>query len=261
MYYTIYQTTNLINGHLYIGKHKTKNPLKDRYIGSGTELKKAIQEFGKENFSCEILFYAFKEEDAFLFEKELVDTEFVRRLDTYNLRVGGHGGYTMTEVNRINMSIRMTGEGNPNFGKAVTEERKKKQSIAMSGRVLTEEHKENISKSLETTHPNLGKPHSEEVKLKIRLSNLGKPRSEETKRNISEGHKGLKQTKETIEKRVKYHIGSKRSDEAKLKMSEAKMRAPIEKCPHCDKEGKRMGGMLVHHFDNCKHKDQTISVN
>lgn len=36
-YYTIYKTTNLINGKIYIGKHQTKDPY-DSYLGSGKRL-------------------------------------------------------------------------------------------------------------------------------------------------------------------------------------------------------------------------------
>ena len=51
--YYIYLTTNLINGMKYIGQHYGK--LDDSYIGSGNDFKKAVSEFGKENFKKEIL--------------------------------------------------------------------------------------------------------------------------------------------------------------------------------------------------------------
>ena len=40
MYY-IYRTTNLINGKTYIGQHKSKDIMNDKYVGSGCLIKKA----------------------------------------------------------------------------------------------------------------------------------------------------------------------------------------------------------------------------
>jgi len=91
-YFTIYQTTNKLNGKIYIGMHKTKN-LNDNYIGSGKILWYAINKYGIENFEKEILFVFNNEQEMKDKEKELVTEEFCLREDTYNLCIGGHGGF------------------------------------------------------------------------------------------------------------------------------------------------------------------------
>lgn len=55
MYGYIYLTTNLINGKKYIGRRTSKKFLGEQYLGSGTHIKNAIQKYGKENFSVELL--------------------------------------------------------------------------------------------------------------------------------------------------------------------------------------------------------------
>ena len=51
--YYIYLTTNKTNGKKYIGQHYGE--LDDSYFGSGVIIAKAIKEYGKENFTKEIL--------------------------------------------------------------------------------------------------------------------------------------------------------------------------------------------------------------
>lgn len=92
IYYTIYQTTNLINGKIYIGKHQTTN-LDDGYLGSGTRFNHALKKYGKENFKKEILFIFDNVKEMNEKESELVNESFVRRPDTYNITLGGNGSW------------------------------------------------------------------------------------------------------------------------------------------------------------------------
>lgn len=89
-FHIVYKTTNLINGKIYIGFHSTNN-INDGYIGSGKALKWAINKYGKENFSREILYYCADREAARLLESTIVDKKFLARNDTYNLVEGGTG--------------------------------------------------------------------------------------------------------------------------------------------------------------------------
>jgi len=88
LFYTIYKTTNKINGKYYIGKHKTSD-LNDGYMGSGKLLRRAITKYGIENFTKEILHVFDNEKEMNDKEKELV----VICEDSYNLCPGGHGGF------------------------------------------------------------------------------------------------------------------------------------------------------------------------
>jgi hypothetical protein len=90
LFYTIYKTTNIINGKHYIGKHQTKD-LDDGYFGSGKLLKRAIKKYGIDNFVKQILRVCTTEKEMDLIEKILVvpDPEI-----SYNLCNGGQGGWS-----------------------------------------------------------------------------------------------------------------------------------------------------------------------
>lgn len=97
-----YQTKNLINDKLYVGAHTTDN-IKDGYIGCGitrsnanynsnncrTPFQKAVKKYGYNNFSVQILDYFDTPEQAFEDEAFIVDEDWVKRTDTYNLVLGG----------------------------------------------------------------------------------------------------------------------------------------------------------------------------
>lgn len=90
MYGYTYLITNLINGHQYVGQHKYDKPeLDPYYFGSGELLKKKIKQYGKENFSIELLELCDNED-------ELNDAE-IRGIAEYKTFVDwGYGGYNLT---------------------------------------------------------------------------------------------------------------------------------------------------------------------
>lgn len=95
MFGYVYITTNLINGNVYIGKHKS-SCYDENYIGSGTILNKAIKKYGKNNFSCKILCEASSLEDLNM--KEIYFIALYKKLyknKCYNIASGGDGGYTL----------------------------------------------------------------------------------------------------------------------------------------------------------------------
>ena len=102
MKYTIYKITNKINNKVYIGKHQTDD-LNDGYMGSGKILRRARSKHGLENFVKEILYVFDTEEEMNAKEKELVTEEFCLREDTYNLCVGGQGGFSYLNRNGLNI--------------------------------------------------------------------------------------------------------------------------------------------------------------
>jgi group I intron endonuclease len=168
MKYTIYKITNKIDNKIYIGKHQTNN-LDDGYMGSGKILRRAQDKHGLKNFVKDILHVFDTEEEMNTKERELVTEEFCLREDTYNLCVGGQGGFSHINRNGLNVYGKngQSGYGLENLkdwtGIPVTDETKKKISAALIGK---------------QTWWN-GKTHSEETKQKMRKSkNVGKDNSQ-----------------------------------------------------------------------------------
>ena len=102
MFYTIYKITNLLNDKIYIGKHQTDN-LNDGYMGSGKYLKHSIKKYGIENFKKEIIFVFDNENDMNAKEAEIVTEDFCANNNTYNICVGGKGGFSYVNKNSLNV--------------------------------------------------------------------------------------------------------------------------------------------------------------
>lgn len=84
----LYKIINKSNGKIYIGIHSTEN-VNDGYMGSGSLISKAIEKYGKDNFTKIILKYCDSRDLLVELEKKVVNKKFVDRKDTYNLTVGG----------------------------------------------------------------------------------------------------------------------------------------------------------------------------
>ena len=129
-YHLIYMIVNKINNKIYIGKHSTKNP-HDSYMGSGKAINRSIKKYGLENFEKTILYCFDSEDEAYLKESEIVDENFVKRSDTYNMKCGGKG---------FN-SVDVKGKNNPMFNKSpvnkgisMSKQQKLKISNALKGK-------------------------------------------------------------------------------------------------------------------------------
>lgn len=92
MFFYVYKTINKLNGKHYIGAHKTSN-LDDGYLGSGKLLKAAIRKYGVENFEKEILSFFKDQHEMYAYEAKLVDDKHLVSGRTYNLKLGGSGGF------------------------------------------------------------------------------------------------------------------------------------------------------------------------
>ena len=107
MKYIVYQTVNKVNNKIYVGVHGTETPDEfDGYIGNGisiyrpatylnpkTPFQYAVKKYGVKAFIRTTLKIFDEEEDAYKMEAEIVNEDFLKREDVYNLALGGRLNY------------------------------------------------------------------------------------------------------------------------------------------------------------------------
>jgi hypothetical protein len=154
----IYLTTNLITGKRYIGKDKNNNP---KYLGSGTNLKKAILKYGKNSFKKIILEYCF--DPKHMAERE----EFW--LQRYNVKDNSN---FYNKTNKAFGNSGHTKESKHNIAKGLLKRKWKKEWGIKSGEKRT------------------GKKRNQYVNG-LDHGNYNKPKSKTHKNNMSKSHKGI----------------------------------------------------------------------
>lgn len=179
IYYTVYRITNKINGKIYIGTHKTRN-LDDGYMGSGTYLKLALKQYGLENFKKEILFTFKTPEEMYAKEMEIVNKDFLVTEHTYNLVVGGSGGFCILKEDSV-----FNYKSIPEFAKICSQKglegRQKRLKELRNDSEWCKKVSTSISDGLRSYYKNGGKG-----------AFLGKTHTEATKKKISESVKGTR---------------------------------------------------------------------
>ena len=168
----VYAIVNKVNGRVYVGS--TTRSLKRRWIEHRRDLRYARHpnrylqfswnKHGEEAFLFVILVRTRGVDEAIKLEQEWLDF----------FRFGGEV-YNFGKVAKCPMQ-----------GLAVSDETKRKLSLANKGRVFSEEHKRRISQAKTGT---VRAPLSEERKQQLSRLNKGKQLSEEHKRKIAESVK------------------------------------------------------------------------
>jgi len=197
MLYTIYKITNTINHKYYIGMHKTKK-LDDGYMGSGKLIRRAIEKYGVDNFTKEILYIFDNEDDMRNKEKELV----ILGEMCYNLCDGGLGGFGY--LNRQTDKSKWTKKGRASAD-AVIKEKYGVDNPSQIQHVRTQNSirtKLNHAQGKMKAPPSwLGKTHTEETKQKMsKPKNQGSKNSQFGTSWITDGKENKKIKKEHLDK-------------------------------------------------------------
>lgn len=183
----IYITTNNINGKKYIGQRKIAgNSTDESYIGSGVAFLEAVKMYGKENFTREIICYAYSQEELDSLEEAIIaEHNATQSSEYYNIHAGGKGGSKfagwseerLEEYKKLK-SEKSSGENNPRYGvKCSDETREKIRQARLNSKSETFQSKEFLDKMSEVTSGGnngmYGRKHSEESKRKMSENSKG----------------------------------------------------------------------------------------
>lgn len=201
MYGYVYKITNKINNKYYIGK-RVKSSFDENYWGSGVNIKRALDKYGKENFYREILDTAESDEELNEKEKFYIGDYYLTDELCYNLTEGGKNNKRSPEVHRRQGE---TLKASYASGKVVH---------PMLGKHLSKEQKILISKNTKNA---MQKPE-----IHSKLIGNTRPRTDKEKRAVSERFKGIPKTEEHKQKISESLTGRSFTNERKQNISKSR---------------------------------------
>lgn len=180
MHCSIYKITDLTNQKIYIGQtwttaQKRFKAHKELKNNGSIKLHHAMNSHNRENFKVELLTFAHTQEMADYWEIYFIEKFHSRERNIgYNLREGGSRG-KLSEETKKKISIARTGTH-------LSEETKQHLSDIFSGRIISDETKKKMSVAQRISQ------NRPEVKAAFIARVTGKLRSEETRKRITEHH-------------------------------------------------------------------------
>jgi len=192
--------------YYYYGKHSTRN-LADGYCGSGIEVQRYKQEYGKDCFLIQILEFFSSKSEALQAEEKLIADFWKTDPFCLNRTAGGaqkglwdhEGNVTVTNgtiERRVDLDKLGVFESN-GWYRGISE----KHRISQQSKRLTEEQRHHLSEKLK------GRTFSEETRKKLSESHKGKKLSLLHKKAISEGLSKVIKTEEWNRKNREAHLG------------------------------------------------------
>lgn len=194
----IYLITNLINDKKYIGQTIRKPKYRwaehiTNTLNPVMTVSYAMSKYGVENFIFEVIDECSSHDELNEAESYWIDFHNTFNGHGYNMTSGGNLNTIVSEQTKIKLSKKTSGKNNGMYGKAHTDETKKKISDKNKGRVHSCETRKKLSdRMIGNKHHMYGKHHSEETKRKISESQkgekgnfYGRTHTDETKNKMS----------------------------------------------------------------------------
>lgn len=220
----VYGVVNKTNNKMYVGQTSRALSIRKKAHLSNqrdTALCRAFRKYGDDSFDWFVIKECCNSDEMNYWEDFYIRLFLSSKGLGYNMRLGGAKGM-------------------------ITDETRRKMSLAMSGHPVSEETKAKISLA------NKGHHHSEGTKKKISLVNKGKPSPRKGVVLPPELKKKMSLAK--LKNPVKYWSGKKHTPEAKLKMSESAKKRPPMADETRDKLKKRQTFLGHHHSEESRLK-------